>query len=72
MTNNLKRKSIVFFLNWVQGQEEGLTGGDRIWIELAKKWSPKTKLSILGSEEAVRIGRKNISQWLRLTKFEGK
>ncbi|PIU46619.1 hypothetical protein COS93_02105 [bacterium (Candidatus Gribaldobacteria) CG07_land_8_20_14_0_80_33_18] len=66
MTNNLKRKSIVFFLNWVQGQEEGLTGGDRIWIELAKKWSPKTKLSILGSEEAVRIGRKNISQKIEM------
>lgn len=55
----MQKKKIVFFLNWLQGNEVGLTGGDRIWIELARRWSKKANITIVGSEEAIALGRKN-------------
>jgi glycosyltransferase involved in cell wall biosynthesis len=59
MTNKLKEKQIIFFLNWVQGWERALTGGDRIWTELAKRWKTKTNLTIIGSEGALKIAEQN-------------
>lgn len=55
----MQKKKIVFFLNWLQGNEIGLTGGDRIWIELARRWSKKADISVVGSEEAIALGKKN-------------
>lgn len=44
---------VLFVANWMQGN--GLSGGDRIWIEFAKKWSNRLKIVILGSPEARKI-----------------
>ena len=47
---DMQKKNIVFFLNWLQGNEEGLTGGDRIWLELARRWGKVHNITIIGSE----------------------
>lgn len=42
--------NIYFIANNTFG--EGMSGGDRIWIELAKRWKNKANLTILGTPEA--------------------
>ncbi len=41
---------IIFVVNWYQGF--GLSGGDRIWVELVKGWQAKVQLLIVGPPEA--------------------
>ena len=36
----------------------GLSGGDRIFIELARNWSKKIKLTIVGADEALKVCQK--------------
>jgi len=35
--------------------EGGLSGGDRIYIELARRWKRKTDLTILATEETISV-----------------
>lgn len=49
-------KKILFISIWQQG--DGLSGGDRIWIEFAKKWKNKLNVDLLGSPEAKKISER--------------
>lgn len=49
-------QKIVFISNWTQGT--GMSGGDRIWIEFAKVWKEKVKLTVVGSQEAIAISKR--------------
>lgn len=55
----MNKKTFVFFLNWIQGWEIGLTGGDRIWTELIKRWNKLFRVLIIGSYEAGVVARRN-------------
>jgi len=35
--------------------DSGLSGGDRIYIELARNWKDKVQLSIIGTEETITV-----------------
>lgn len=54
---------IIFISLWTQGT--GMSGGDDIWINLAKQWSKKNKITILCSQEAksiaIREGLKKVT-----------
>ena len=49
-------ESFIFISNWTQGN--GLSGGDKIWIELAKSWKSRFSVSVIGSQEAVNIAER--------------
>lgn len=49
-------KKILFISTWAQGM--ALSGGDRIWIEFAKRWNNKLQLDIFCSEEAKEMAEK--------------
>ena len=49
-------KNFLFISNWTQGN--GMSGGDRIWIEFAKKWKEKMHISVMGSPEAKIISER--------------
>lgn len=53
---NVLDKKLLFISNWAQG--EALSGGDRIWIELAKRWADKVNISAYCSEEAKDMCRR--------------
>ena len=52
----MMEKKALFITNWAQG--DALSGGDRIWIELFKRWGTKLSISFVCSEEAIAMGRK--------------
>jgi len=66
MTNEVNEKKLVFFLNWLISQEVGLTGGDRIWIELSKRWKNLCDLTIVTSIEGIKIAEKNLPSGTRM------
>lgn len=45
---------IIFAINNVG---DGFSGGDRIFIELARRWRKEASIALYGSEEAIRIAR---------------
>jgi len=45
----------VFFIANNNIGDSGLSGGDRIFIELARGWKEKTELYIIGCEEAITV-----------------
>ena len=45
---------MVFIANNTIG-DSGLSGGDRIYIELARNWKDKVQLSIIGTEETITV-----------------
>lgn len=45
---------IIFAVNNVG---DGFSGGDRIFIELARRWKKEAHITLYGSEEAIRIAR---------------
>jgi len=49
-------KKMLFISNCMHG--EGLSGGDRIWIELAKRWNCKFMLEVFTSVEAKKVCEK--------------
>ena len=46
-------KRLFIIANWMQGK--ALSGGDRIFIELSKRWSQKLDISIFLSKEGADI-----------------
>ncbi len=48
-------RKIIFIANNNIGN--GFSGGDRIFIELIKNWEGKADISLIGSEEAIRIAK---------------
>jgi len=57
-------KKMFVIANWMQGT--GLSGGDRIFIELVKRWQAKLKITLFLSKEGSAIcqrqGLSNINQ----------
>jgi len=53
----IKKKTVVFIANNNLG--EGLSGGDRIFAELMKRWSEKVHIIFLACEEAVKIAKRH-------------
>ena len=57
-------KKMFVIANWMQGT--GLSGGDRIFIELVKRWQAKLKITLILSKEGSAIcqrqGLSNINQ----------
>jgi glycosyltransferase involved in cell wall biosynthesis len=49
-------KKTLFIANWAQG--DALSGADRIWIELFKRWKGKLDVFVSCSEEAVSMCHK--------------
>jgi len=49
-------KKLFIIANWMQGK--ALSGGDRIFIELSKRWSQKLDISIFISKEGAHICRR--------------
>ena len=49
-------KKLFIIANWMQGN--ALSGGDRIFIELSKRWSKKLDISIFLSKEGAYICRR--------------
>ena len=49
-------KKLFIISNWMQGK--ALSGGDRIFIELSKRWSQKLEISIFLSKEGAHICRR--------------
>jgi glycosyltransferase involved in cell wall biosynthesis len=49
-------KKLFIIANWMQGK--ALSGGDRIFIELSKRWSQKLDISIFLSKEGAHICRR--------------
>lgn len=49
-----KMRNCFFIANNNIG-DSGLSGGDRIFIELARNWKNKIKLTIMGTEEAITV-----------------
>ena len=49
-------KKLLIIANWMQGN--ALSGGDRIFIELSKRWSKKLDISIFLSKEGAYICRR--------------
>lgn len=47
-----------FFISNNSISSTGMSGGDRIFIELARQWSKKVNLSIVGTEETISICQK--------------
>lgn len=47
-----------FFISNNTIAPSGLSGGDRIYIELARGWKEKAKVSIIGCEEAVIVAKR--------------
>lgn len=47
-----------FFISNNTIGDYGWSGGDRIFIELAKNWKNKINLTIIGSEEAITVSRR--------------
>ena len=58
-------KRLLILANWMQGS--ALSGGDRIFIELAKKWRGKLDISLFLSAEGAKICEK---QGLKGVKYE--
>ena len=52
-------KELVIIANWAQG--EGLSGGDRIFIELSRHWSQRSDTSVVLclSEEGAEMCRRS-------------
>ncbi len=48
---------VIFIANNNIG-DFGLSGGDRIFIELARGWKDKVKLYLMGCEEAITISKR--------------
>lgn len=46
-------RRLYLIANWMQGT--GLSGGDRIFIELVKRWKTKLKITLLLSKEGLEI-----------------
>ena len=53
----VKKKTIVFIANNNLGG--GLSGGDRIFAELMKRWSEKVHIIFVACEEAVKIAKRH-------------
>ncbi|SVD53600.1 uncharacterized protein METZ01_LOCUS406454, partial [marine metagenome] len=52
-------KKLFVIANWMQGT--ALSGGDRIFIELVKRWSSKFQITLfLSKEGAARCKRQNL------------
>ncbi|HQP92118.1 MAG TPA: hypothetical protein PLU24_05530, partial [Candidatus Omnitrophota bacterium] len=50
-------KKFFFITNNTIG-DSGLSGGDRIYIELARQWKLNSPLSMIGCEEASIVARR--------------
>ncbi len=48
--------SFLFITNWVQGK--GQSGGDTIWVELARNWGNYSNVSIIGSPEGKALAQR--------------
>ncbi|RKY36679.1 MAG: hypothetical protein DRP78_03030 [Candidatus Omnitrophota bacterium] len=59
------KENVLFISNWSQGN--ALSGGDRIWIELAKRWRKKCDLEIFCSEEGFQMCKRSGAADLKFT-----
>lgn len=50
----MRMRTIIFFANY-NLTDKGISGGDRIFIELIKNWRNKNKIILLGTEEAITV-----------------
>ena len=64
-------QNCFFIYNYAIG-DSGLSGGDRIFIELAKNWKNKVNLSVIGTEEAITICNLNGLRGIRFFKTSSK
>jgi len=52
--------------------DSGLSGGDRIFIELARNWKDKLELTILGAEEAINVCKREGLTGVTFVKTSGR
>jgi len=54
-----EKLTIIILANSVVGSTSGMSGGDRIWIECAKRWAkkPNVSISIFTTEEGLKRGQ---------------